>query len=130
MKNNIEDINLSKLKWWNQDIGFLIKEFNSIFKELEMVLSETSSQYTRFKSKSCDIVFQYDVNRYGTGRTMVDIFIEKEDELKRLSQILYEDKSLKNLNKQIRDATKEQTPPIRVFEKLFREHLYEYVPKK
>lgn len=123
MKSNNVNLNLSNLELWNKEAGYLIRRFQPVLEELNMILYEINGTFTKFKNNDCTIIFQYDTNRYGSGRTMVDIVLEKFGKTYRLSELIQNDKDSGSLNDLLTTGSRNYIPPVEVFKELFIKYL-------
>lgn len=74
----MKNVNLEQLRWWFTDVDYLVSKFEEVIEQLEIKFFEISNQYAKLKSQYWDVIFQFFGNRYGSGRTLVDIILSTE----------------------------------------------------
>lgn len=121
--SNSKEQNLAYLDLWYKDAGYLVRKFGSVLTETNMTLSELSGNHIKFSSKECNILFQYDANRYSSGRTLVDIILEKGEDVYRLSHLVRMHNSAKNIQELVTNGSKNHTAPIDTYKELFYDYL-------
>lgn len=127
MKNNSDNYNLAMLEAFYKDAGYLMRKFSPLLDDAEFRLTEITSNYIKFKRDDGVLIFQYESNRYGTGRELVDITFNSNDNEHRLSQIVKGQDQGHSLQYLISVGSQKYIPPINTFRELYEKYFSNFL---